>query len=61
MNNWCITRGMSWDAVQSICRKYKISFEELPVAGNNFWYELLKVRRDISEAERKSILNSYRK
>ncbi len=46
MRNWCITRGMSWDAVNYICRKYKISFDELPVAGGTFWADLNKVRRD---------------
>lgn len=41
--HWCITRNMSWEAVGANCRKYNISFEELPVAGENFWNELVAV------------------
>ena len=43
--NWCITRNMNWDAVNGICRRHRITFEELPVAGANFWKELMKVSR----------------
>lgn len=55
-NDWCITRSMSWEAVRYLCSTYQISFDELPVAGDNFWRELNQVRRDITEKERKLIL-----
>lgn len=40
MSTWCVTRNMSWDAVEHLCRKYRISFDELPVAGPDFWDNL---------------------
>ncbi len=43
--SWCITRNMSWDAVEAICREHRISFEELPVSGDNFRVELAEVSK----------------
>jgi len=32
--NWCVTRNMSWEAVEYLTKRYQISFENLPVSGD---------------------------
>lgn len=37
---------MSWDAVAFIAARWKLSFDEVPVAGYGFYRELAKIRPD---------------
>lgn len=46
MPDWCVTRGMSWEAVNAISRRWRLEFGEVPVAGPGFYAELAKVRPD---------------
>lgn len=46
MKHWCISRGMSWDAINYISRRWQLRFEEIPVAGKTFYEDLAKIRPD---------------
>lgn len=54
MSDWCVTRNMSWDAVESLCREHNIAFDELPVAGERFYEDLVMVSRRPDMKERRA-------